>query len=814
MNFKNRIVQHLIAIFILVVVAGVYFYPETQGKKILSHDQISSVASSAERNAYEEKGETILWTSRVFSGMPLFQVAYRVHSNLLFKFYILRKIFPKSMWLWLMLILGFYICLSILGYRVELSLIGAIAFGLSTWFFLSIEAGHSSKILVISFVPPLLASIIITYRGKWLLGGVLTSLFMGLALMGNHLQIIYYSLFLIAILVIFKLYEAIRTKSLPIFAKRSLILLAFGLLGFLPSITKIWITYDYAKETIRGGKSELVAEKNTNQKDGLDIDYAMQYSYGKAESLNLLIPGFAGSGAILGENSETFSELRSKGVQKRQALDYLKGIPVFYGSPPINTGPSYLGAAIIFLFILMLFIYKGRFKWVLLTTIILSILLAWGRHFLILNEFMFDNMPFFNKFRTPSMWLTLAMISVVLGAMIALKTIFEEKYDTEKIRKALYYSGGILGGFILFIFLFKSSFTDFSGPYDAQLEQNGINIDTLIQDRISMLNSDIYRTLLVVGLTFATVWMIVFKKLKNTQLAYFIFAVIIIGDLWMVDKRFLNSDDFTRAKSYQSSIVASAADQQILKDPEVNFRVFNTTVSSFNDNTTSFHHHSVGGYSAVKLIRYQDLIEHHLSKGNMNVFNMLNTKYFITGQPKQEVAQQNTGALGSVWFINEINWANNANEEMDGLTDFNPKNTVIIDKRYKDYLNGFTPKNNPQNTIVLKSFHPDNMVYSSNSTDENFAVFSEIWYKGNVDWKAYVDGKETEFIRVNYLLRGLKIPKGKHEIVFKFYPKIHFIGSKISFAASTIILLMVGGLLVLSLMKKKLPGMKEDNTIN
>ena len=787
--FEQKYIRHIVAVFILVIVAGIYFYPETQGKKILSHDSISAVAASKQFRDYKEKGETILWGSTIFSGMPLFQVAYNVQANLLKVFFSLKHILPTSMWVWFMLILGFYICLSILGYPTEISLIGSIAFGLSTWFMLSIEAGHNTKILTIAFIPPLIASILITYKGKWLIGGILTCLF-------------------ILILFTVKLIEAIKNKSIPRFIKRTIILVGFGILAILPNITLLWTTYDYGKETIRGGKSELT--KEVKQSTGLDIDYAMQYSYGKAESINLIIPGFAGSGGTLTEKSATFEDLQSKGVPKKQALDYLKGIPLFYGEPPINTGPSYLGAALLFLFILMLFIYKGKFKWVLLSATILSIMLAWGRHFLVLNEFLFEYLPLYNKFRTPSMWLSLAMISVTWGAMITLKTIFNADYDHQKIKKSLYYSGGILGGFIIFIYLFKSSITEFSGPYDTQLSQNGLNIDALIQDRISMLSKDILRTLFVLGLTFGTVWLVVFKKLKNKQLAYFIFAVIIVGDLWLVDKRFLNKDDFSRAKSYDKSIIASAADQQILADREGNYRVFNTTVSSFNDNNTSYFHQSVGGYSAVKLIRYQDLIERHLSKGNMNVFNMLNTRYFISGQPGQEVAQRNPGALGNAWFVDEIKWAKNADEEMNLMTDFNPKTTAIIDVRFKEYLAGFQSNNQPNNTIELSSFHPDNMTYISNSTSENFAVFSEIWYKGNEDWKAYIDGKEMEFIRVNYLLRGMKVPAGQHEITFKFYPKSHYIGSKISYASSGFILLMLLGILVLIVLKKQLPGMNED----
>lgn len=808
--FDRKYIQHLIAIFIILIIAGIYFYPEIQGKKILSHDQISSTAAAKEYSNFEEKGEQILWTSRLFSGMPLFTVAYHEKSNILFNFYIIFKLLPKSMALWFIIILMFYISLSLLGYKTELSLIGALAFGLSTWILLSIEAGHSSKIMVIAFVPPLLSSIVISYRGKWLLGGVLTSLFLAFVLMLGHPQIAYFSLFFIAIIILMNLFDSLKNKTIPLFIKRSSILLAFAILGILPNTARLWSTIDYSHHTIRGGKSELIKESNQNQTTGLGFDYAMGWSYGKMETFNLLIPGLYAGGAILDEKSETYQDLKKKGVPKNQIENYIKGIPLYYGSQRFTTGPSYLGAATIFLFILMFFIYHGRIKWVLLIIVGISFAFAWGKYFMVFNEFMFNHLPLLNKFRNPSMWLYLTMIAVVWGAIISLKTIFEKEYNLDKIKKSLLYSVGITAGLVLFVFLFKSSFTDFTGSYDDQLKQNGLDLDLLIQDRINMLNSDIYRTLFVIGITFATIWFIVIDKLKNMQLAYFIFAVIILGDLWLVDKRYVNEVDFTKTKSVEKSIVASAADQQISNDKSLNYRVFNTTISSFNDNSTSYFHQSVGGYSAAKLIRYQDIIEHHLSKGNMNVFNMLNAKYFITGQPGQEMAQQNPDALGSVWFVNDVSWAKDANDEIEQLTSFNPKQTVVIDKRYENYLDGFKPNTNSNQKIELSSFHPENMVYKSNSSTESFAVFSEVWYKGNEDWKAYIDGNETKFIRVNYLLRGLKIPKGTHEIVFKFHPQSHYTGSIISSITSVIIVLMLLGIIIIINLKISFPGLKND----
>jgi len=805
---KNHLIKHIIAVLILITVSAVYFYPEMQGKKILSHDEVSSIAAAKQMQDYGKKGETILWGSTLFSGMPLFQVAYQVKANLLRFFMDTHKLFPKSMWLSLMLMLGFYVSLSILGYKTELNIIGAVAFSLSTWFLLSIEGGHSTKIIAIAFIPPLISSILLAYKGKWLIGGVLSSLFLSLALMANHPQIVYYSMFFILALVIVHFFKAIKDKQLPIFIKRSLILLAFGILGVLPNTTLLWTTYDYSTETIRGGKSELT--KEVKQSTGLDIDYAMQWSYGKAESLNLLIPGLYGGGAKLDENSETYKDLAQKGVPKNQIKDFLKNVPLYYGKQPFTTGPSYMGAALIFLFVLLFFISKSNFKWVLLSAAIISLTFALGKNFLLVNEFFFDHFPMYNKFRTPSMWHSITIITVVLGAITSLQLILKAEVDKVVLKRGLIYSGAILGGMVLFVLFFGSSFITFDGVYDDQLAQSGVSVDILIEDRMAMMRADAYRTLFIIAATFGILWLLNTNKLKNLTVVTSLLGLLIIGDLWMVDKRYVNESDFSKTKTFEGSIKPSAADQQILADKEINYRVFNTTVSSFNDNNTSYFHNSVGGYSAAKLIRYQDLIEEQLSKGNMNVFNMLNTKYFITGKPGQEVSQQNPAACGSVWFVNQIDWAKNADEEMAKLTDFNPKTTVVVDERYKDYLIGFKSDSIINGSIALTSFHPDKMGYTSNSTTENFAVFSEIWYKGNVDWKVYVDGKETEFIRVNYLLRGLKVPAGNHEIVFEFYPEPHYVGSKITLASSAIILVMLLGLVVMIILKKPLPGMKED----
>lgn len=804
-NFQP-ILKHLLAVLILFVVAAVYFYPELNGKKILSHDQVSAYAAGEQYRDYKEKGEQILWTSRVFSGMPLFQIAYRTSTNILSVFLSPQKVLPKSMWLWFYLLLGGYFALSIMGYDIKISLLGALAYGLFSWFLLSIEAGHSTKMTTLAFIPPLIASIIIAYKGKWLLGGALSGLFSGVAIFSNHPQIVYYSFYIILIIAIIYFVDALKNKTLPQFFKTSGVLLVFGLFGVLANTASLWSTLEYSKETIRGGKSELTKE-GVKQGSGLDLDYAMQWSYGKSETLNLFIPGAFASGSKLDENSATYQSLVEKGVPKNQAINYVKNLPLYYGDQPFTTGPSYMGAAIIFLFLLLFFVSTDKIRWAFLGVFILSILFSLGKNFLVINEFFFNHVPLYNKFRTPSMWLSIGMIAVVFGAIKALHIIVSKKATLAQLKKGLIYSVATLGGIALFTWLFGGGFFTFEGSYDGQIAESGIDVDLLVEDRISILKSDALRSFAIVALVFGLIWMFVNEKLKDQKTFLAVLAIIIVGDMWMVGKRYLNEDDFTRASSFSKGITATAADNQIMKDKSY-YRVFNTTVSSFNDLSTSYFHNSVGGYSAVKLIRYQDLIENHLSKGNMNVFNMLNTKYFITGQPGQENIQQNPTACGPAWFVNEIKWVKNADEEMAALTDFSPASTAIVDERFKkDELAAFNPNPSSANKIELTNFHPDNMEYQATTNASNFAVFSEIWYKGNEDWKAYIDGKEVPFVRVNYLLRGLLIPEGTHQIEFKFYPKTHYIGQYITLIFSLLCVLPAIAIGILPKFGKQLPGL-------
>lgn len=794
LDFKKKLIPFVSAIAIFLAVISFYNIYELQGKRIQSHDGVSYQGAAEEYNQYKEKGEQVLWTGRVFSGMPLFQTAYRVKENIIKSISYYKSFLPASSGLIFSLMFGFFIALMFFEVNWKAAIVGSIGFGLSTWFLLSLEASHNTKIASISYVAPMLGALYFAYRKKLLLGAVFVAFFVSLNITSNHYQITYYSLYFIAVIIIVEFIRGLKSKDVIGFFKKSVVIFLFALLGVLPNITELWSTYEYGKETMRGGSSELTkpqAELST----GLDKDYAMRWSYGKMETLNLLIPGLYAGAYVPDAESNTVKALMKKGVSRKQAIGYAKGIPMYYGDQPFTSGPTYLGVVFFLLFGLLFFNEKSSLKWGLLSISIVTIFFAWGANFWSWNSIFFNNVPMFNKFRSPSMWLSITTIAVGIGAAKSLSNILAKDFDKEKMIKSLYYVTGVLGTVVLLVLVFSSSLFDFNGANDAQLIQGGFPIDAIIADRKALVTSDGLRTLFILLISAGAIWLFIKDKVLQLNSFLVILGLIVLFDMWGVGKRFFNEDDFKKIRKNAQVIASTNADKQLEKD-NTYYRVFNTTVSSFNDNSTSFYHHSVGGYSAAKLNRYQDVIELFLSQGNMEVFNMLNTKYFIQGEPGKEQASLNNVANGPVWFVDELKWANNADEEVKFMQDFDSKKTAIIDNRFKDEIGGFTIGNSANNQeISLKQYHPDRMTYSSSSSANGYAVFSEIWYRGNQDWKAYIDGEQIDMQRVNYLLRGLKVPAGNHEIVFEFKPKSHYTGKNIALASSILLLLMLVGVL-------------------
>jgi len=806
---KKSVLQHVISILVLLVVMLIYFYPAVQGKVLVQDDITRSMATSKEAREYRvNTGEEALWTNSQFGGMPTFQMNTEYPSNLMRYFergLKLYKVLPDKTGLIFMLLLGFYFLLITLGVDKRISVIGAIAFGFSTFFIISLGVGHNSKLRSIGYIAPIIAGVIMTYKDKKLLGGAITCFALALSIHANHFQINYYLLLLLLVLASAYLYQAIQQKTMKNFTISSVILLLAATLAIGPNVSKLWTTYVYSAETMRGGKSELVEHKEKSS-GGLDIDYALKWSYGKMESLNLLMPNFYGgsSSKKLTTSSETYKKLVKNGVNKRQAKKYIERLPMYWGEQQFTSGPTYLGAIILFLFLIGTFIIRGPTKWWIVIGSVLALMIAWGSNLMWFNQLMFENFPMFNKFRAPSMALIIVCFTAPLLAMLSLNTILTTdnlaKY-WDKIKLSFY----ILGGLCLLFYLFGSSLFSFEGLSDNSLKQQGWPMDAIISDRVNLLKNSALKSLFFISLVFGIIWAYSKQKLsKNVFIG--LIGLLILSDIWMVDKEYLSTDDFHRASAKEKSYALSNADRQILQDKDLNYRVFNLSVNPFTDAITSFHHKSVGGYHGAKLIRYQDLIDKHLSKQNMQVLNMLNTKYFITNDKKtnQKQAKRNTAALGNAWFVNDIIWAEDANTEIDLLNNFDASNQVVIDNRFKEYFgdNEKIDKNN--STISLKEYKPNHLTYVAQVENESaFAVFSEIYYEGSGnDWQAYINGAPLEHIRVNYLLRGMSIPKGEHLIEFKFSPPSYFAGEKISLVFSILLILLFFGALAFELKQK------------
>jgi len=798
--------KHLIAGVIFLVLAALYCSPELSGKKINAHDSVSAVAAAKEVSDYAAKGETILWSNGMFSGMPMFQVAYAPKANLLLIFDYYQTLLPTGLMLLFTLMLGFYFLMAQLKINQLVSILASAAFSLNTYFILSIEAGHVTKLVAIAMMPALLGLVISYFREPKFIKVILVGIFTGLAIKANHLQITYYTIIAVAALGVSELVLAIMAKEIVGFFKKAGMLLAFALLGAAANTVTLWTTWDYSKEATRGGTSELTKNAGSAvSKTGLDFDYAMNWSYGKSETFNLMIPNFAGGGSSMP------MDLKSPFAAALQAQNIdpnaLGGMPTYWGASDMGTGgPTYMGAIVIFLFVLSLFLISKRWLAIVLPLVFLSLFLAWGENMEGLSRFFFDNVPMYNKFRAPSMLLSITGFAMILSAALGLNELIKEGIDKDTLIKKLYWAFGLTGGLSLVFYVLGGSLFEFTGAGDAnflemlkqnKIEPNGI-YQGLLDTRLAIMKADALRSFFFIALAAGLVFSFLKNWLKPTVVLSSLLALVVV-DLWMVDKRYLNKDDFQKKSSYADFIEPSAADQQILQDQNGIYRVFNTTPSSgpFNDATTSYFHKHIGGYSAVKLLRYQELIENHLGKGNQKAYDMLNMRYYIQQDPQSgaPVARPNPGALGNAWFVMNPVIVKNADEENEKLGDagFNPRTQALVDQRFEKYVAGLTmdTASFASAKVELTNYHPDKMEYKSSSSKEGLAVFSEIWYKGNTDWKATIDGKDAEFIRVNYVLRGLKIPAGDHKIEFVFHPKSHYTGSSISLAGSGILLALL-----------------------
>ena len=796
----RQIIPHAIAAIALLLVSVIYFYPQLEGKKIRQGDVINYLGMSQEIKEYEKKdGEKVLWTNRMFGGMPTFQINTMKAGNQLT---IADSIFrlglssEQPIGRFFGAMIGFYILLVVLGVNPWLSIGGAIAFGLSTNNLILFEAGHMSKVKTIFYFPLMIAGMLLAFRQKYLMGGALFALGLGLNLLANHIQMTYYLLLTLLIFGVAQLIHHIQQKTVPDFLKSAGTLILAGLLAIGCSTSNLWVTYEYSKTTMRGkpilAKTENRAPtpvSSSSETDGLAWDYAMQWSNGVIDLFGSFIPGAAGGGSYekISNRSPLMKDPNWRALMQQN--QYLA--PSYWGALPFTSGPSYFGAAMLLLFIMGLTLVKGPVKWWLALGTLLTFGLSMGKNMEWLNHFLFDYLPLFNKFRAPNSVLSVTAFLFPLLGFLALHEVITGKASKEDVRKSLMIAGGVCGAIFLFFALLGPGSFDFSAPGDARYQAAGLGLQPLIEARQSLMTGDAWRALLLAGAAAGLIWFFNAGQLKKGQLIAGIVAITLF-DLWGVGTRYLDHEDFFPINQV-STIDPTPADEQIRQDKDPHFRVFDASDPNiFQSSRLSYFHNSLGGNHAAKLQRYQDIIDYHLSQGNLQVMNMLNTKYLITpGQNGQQVVKRNPGALGNAWFVDTISIVNTPNQEIESLNGFNPAREAIVHQEFKDDLPNIIPDSN--NTIQLIDYHPNRMTYQANAQKDGLAVFSEVWYTRNNDWQAYIDDQPVDHIRANYILRALKIPAGEHTIRFEFDPPSYKTGKTISLISSGLLLLLVIG---------------------
>jgi hypothetical protein len=764
----------------LIIFSAFIFSPELQGKKLGSHDSVSWFGAGKELLDYHEKGENIKWTNRVFSGMPLYTIGGYNSGNFVMYIYAISDFFPKQITNMFFILFSVFISLLLLKIDKRIALISACMLGVNTWIIDSLVASHGTKILALAFLFPIVTGLLAYYKNnnQYGLFGIGFGLLFQIGI--NHTQITYYGLICCTIIGLFLLIEYIKEKQLLLFLKKSILVFIVILLAVLANYSNLWILKDYSKETMRGGKTELVKPEanSTSKEGGLDINYAFSWSYTPSELFNFIVPDAKG-GASGYKVNPSKSKL-AEAIGQEQA-------PLYWGEQPFTGAPNYIGAALFFLVIFSFFYWKNPLRWPFLAIIILFSGMGLGRFFLELNQLLFDNLPFYNKFRTPTMSFSIVNLSFVLIGSFGLNHLLQIKENFLEANKALKRSIFTMAALMILGFLAISS-GGYTSSSDTQMfAQNPQLIPIAIEDRESFFKSDFIRSLFIIALSIGLLWGFITKKIEQKMFVIF-FGILMVGELFLVSNRYFDRNAFVKTDKVEDLVPNEPYNQYMVNDTTY-FRMFNTTINAFNDNTDGYRYSNVGGYSPAKLYRYQDLIDVHLSKMNMNVLNMLNTKYFVVDQNGQKLVQQNPDACGNVWFPAQVKFAKNANEEMDSIGVNNPKQTVWVDTRYNKESQ-FEANTDPNATIYLSKYHPERMEYQSNSKTGGFAIFSEIWYRGNEDWKIYIDGKESKMIRTNYLLRGAYIPAGNHKIEMKYTNEKLDLYKKIGYVSTFLLILL------------------------
>ena len=819
---KNKNILSIVgAILAFAAITLIYFNPVLQGKRVKQHDIEMHKGMAEEIVEYKNAtGEQTLWTNSPFGGMPTWNIQVKTEGNLTNPIYrCLTLGFPHPLGSMFICMLGFFVLLLVLDCGFWISFIGAIAYGFTSYLFIVIGAGHNAKALAMAYMPAVIAGVLLTYKGKYLWGSVLTAFALAFEVRTGHLQITYYLALIVVILVIAELISDIKNKKIGHFIKASTGLVAAAFIGVLTCSTTLYGNYEFGKETTRG--KPVLTRNEANQTKGLDRDYITQWSYGKGETWSLLIPNVkGGASAYIGSKNPALEKADSRFRQNIAQSN------AYWGDQPGTSGPVYVGAIVVFLFVLGSLTVKGKLKWALLVATLLSILLSWGKNFMGFTNFFLDYVPGYDKFRAVSMTLVIAEVTMPLLGFLGLAEIAKDPDGFKKNQKKFFIALGITAGFCLLFYIAPKVFFSFLSQGEAEQfaelssGKDGAIYATFATQlenvRIAIFRKDALRSLLFIILAAAPIFLYGKGKLKG-QVAFPILAALVLIDMFPIDKRYLNNDNFIDKSRYNKPFVASVADQSILKDNGLNFRVADITKDMFNDASTCYFHKSLGGYCGAKLRRYQDIITQYLggelnqlrtaktgedmiqSLSQLKVINMLNTKYIIYNPNSQPF--QNPFAFGNAWTVNNIQWVDTPNEEIDAIASTDLLHTAIMNKEFEQLAGNYSLADSAKGQIELTEYKPNKLTYNYNAICDQLVVFSEIWISKG--WKMTVDGQEHPLLRANYLLRCALIPSGEHEIVMEYKPKAYSICNRVVFISSLIMVLGLVAALVFTFKPKK-----------
>ena len=823
MRTYKKFLPDVVVVLVFAIISFAYFLvPVTQGKILFQHDASAGVGSAQELTEYQNRtGETTRWTNSIFGGMPTYQMSpsYQSTDGLSQVMNAYHLWLPDNVWFLFAYLLGFYILLRAFDFRQTLAALGSIMWAFSSYFLIIIAAGHLWKVMALAYLPPMIAGIVLAYRGRYLSGFIVTALFTAFEIKANHVQMTYYYLFIILFMVIAYLVKAVREKQLTGFMKSTGVVAAAAVIGIAINLSSLYHTWQYQKESMRG-KSELVKKDAANQtSSGLDRDYITQWSYGIDETLTLLVPNAKGGATVPLSKNATAMAKADPQIQSMIPQLY-DAIPQYFGMQPGTSGPVYVGAFVLFLFILGLFIVRGSMKWALLAATVLSVLLAWGHNFMGFTNFFLDYIPMYAKFRTVASILVIAEFTIPLLAALALKKIVDAPEVLTKQMKFVYISLALTAGVALLIALFPGMMEPFISDQERQMitsiqGMDGNTANTILSNiatmREAMVSADAWRSVIIILIGFALLFLYKMKKLRAEYMVICM-AVLCLVDMWQVDKRYLNDEMFVPKSERDMPHQATSTDLAIMKDKSLDYRVLNLASNTFNENETSFFHKSIGGYHPAKLRRYQEMIDAYIApemqaamqaiaakNGNMQevdgakvfpVLNMLNTKYFILPlQGGATMPLQNIYAQGNGWFVDKINYVADANAEYAGVGKIDVRHEAVADKKFESVL-GKAQSNDSTAKVKLVKYEPNNLQYTIDSKKGGVVVFAEIYYPG---WTATIDGQPAELGRVNYILRALNVKAGKHTVVLDFHPTSISTTETIAYIAIVILLLAIAG---------------------